>query len=179
MRAPLSRMIEGPNRSLRLAMAEGGTTLVSIDASNAKLLWRHDEKSPIDYRTVALREGVTYFFSSADHLAQFQREPSRYQPAYHGYDATRMVYALPEAADPAIWRNIDGRIFLFADAASKAAFELDLAGNIALADKYWGSEVAGSNSSWHNLRRRVDRVPHYRSRDELAEAVAAAKGKSG
>jgi YHS domain-containing protein len=129
------------------------------------------------YRTEL--EGVTYFFSSADHLAQFQREPSRYQPAYHGYDATRMVYALPEAADPAVWRNIDGRIFLFADVASKAAFELDLAGNIALADKYWNSEVAGSNSYWQNLRRRVDRVPHYRSRDELAEAVAAAKGKPG
>jgi YHS domain-containing protein len=124
-------------------------------------------------------EGVTYFFSSADHLAQFQREPSRYQPAYHGYDASRMVYALPEAADPAVWRNIDGRIFLFADAASKAAFELDLAGNIALADKYWSSEVAGSNSYWQYLRRRVDRVPHYRSRDELAEAVAASKGTPG
>lgn len=124
-------------------------------------------------------EGVTYHFSSADHLAQFQREPARYQPAYHGYDATRMVYALPEAADPTIWRNIDGRIFLFADAASKAAFELDVNGNIALADKYWKSEVAGSNSAWQNLRRRVDRVPHYRSRDELAEAVAAAKAKPG
>jgi YHS domain-containing protein len=131
----------------------------------------------VQYRTEF--EGVTYFFSSADNLAKFQHEPAKYQPAYHGYDATRMVYALPEAADPAVWRNIDGRIFLFADVASKAAFELDLAGNIALADKYWNSEVAGSNSYWQNLRRRVDRVPHYRSRDELAEAVAAAKGKPG
>lgn len=124
-------------------------------------------------------EGVTYFFSSADNLAQFQREPGKYQPAYHGYDATRMVYALPEPADPTVWRNIDGRIFLFADVGSKAAFELDPAGNIALADKYWTSEVAGSNSYWQNLRRRVDRVPHYRSREALAEAVAAAKGKPG
>jgi len=124
-------------------------------------------------------EGVTYFFSSAEHLAQFQREPARYQPAYHGHDAMRMVYALPEAADPTVWRRIDGRIFLFADAASKAAFELDLAGNVALADRYWKSEVAGSHSTWQNLRRRVDRVPHYRSRDELAQAVAAAQAKPG
>ena len=90
-----------------------------------------------------------------------------------------MVYALPEAADPTVWRNIDGRVFLFADTASKAAFELDVGANIALADKYWNSEVAGSNSAWQNLRRRVDRVPHYRSRDELAEAVAAAAAKPG
>jgi YHS domain-containing protein len=124
-------------------------------------------------------EGVTYFFSSAEHLAQFQREPARYQPAYHGYDATRMVYALAEPADPTIWRTVDGRTFLFADATSKAAFELDLAAQIALADRYWKSEVAGSNSAWQNLRRSVDRVPHYRSRDELAQAVAAAKAKPG
>jgi YHS domain-containing protein len=124
-------------------------------------------------------EGVTYFFSSADHLAQFQREPARYQPAYHGYDAMRMVFAVPEAADPGVWRNIDGRIFLFADAASKAAFELDVPGNMALADKYWKAEVANSNSYWQSLWRRVDRVPHYRSRDELAKAVAEAKARAG
>jgi YHS domain-containing protein len=117
-------------------------------------------------------EGVTYFFANAQHLAQFQREPARYQPAYHGYDAMRM-------ADPTVWRIVEGRVFLFADGASKAAFELDLAANIALADKYWNSEVAGSNSTWQSLRRRVDRVPHYRSRDELAGEVAATQGKAG
>ena len=122
-------------------------------------------------------EGVTYLFSSAEHQALFQREPAKYQPAYHGFDATRMVYALPEQADPTVWRQVDGRLYLFADAASKAAFELDLKGNIALADTYWKDEVSGSNSAWQNLRRRVDRVPHYRSRDELAAAVAAAQAK--
>jgi YHS domain-containing protein len=124
-------------------------------------------------------EGVSYYFSSAEHQTQFQREPERYQPAYHGYDATRIVYAIPELADPSIWRQIDGRLFLFADAGSKAAFELDLAGNVALADKYWKSEVAGSNSAWQSMWRRVDRVPHYRSRDELERAVAAAQAKPG
>lgn len=124
-------------------------------------------------------EGVTYYFSSAEHQAQFQREPARYQPAYHGYDATRMVYAIPELADPTVWRQIDGRVFLFADVGSKAAFELDLAANVAMADRYWKSEVAGSNSAVQNLWRRVDRVPHYRSRDELDRAVAAAQAKPG
>ncbi len=80
-------------------------------------------------------EGAAYYFSSAEHLAQFQLDPA------------------------------------------KAAFELDLKGNIALADKYWKDEVSGRNSAWQSLRRRVDRVPHYRSRDELAAAVAAAQAK--
>ena len=124
-------------------------------------------------------EGVAYYFASAEHQALFDREPARYQPAYHGYDATRIVYAIPELADPEVWRLIDGRVFLFADAESKAAFELDLQGNVALADRYWKDEVAGSNSLWQGLWRRADRVPHYRSREELSRAVAQAQGKPG
>ena len=124
-------------------------------------------------------EGVTYQFASAEHLAMFVREPAKYQPAYHGYDAMRMVFAIPEPASPTVWSRIDGRIFLFADAESKAAFELDAAGNMALADRYWKDEVAGSHSAWQAILRRVDRVPHYRSRDELARAVAAGRAKPG
>ena len=124
----------------------------------------------------AEHEGVTFFFASAEHLARFQGAPDKYQPAYHGYDATRIVYAIPEPADPQVWSRIDGRVFLFADAASKAAFELDPAANIATADRWWHDEVAGSNADWQRLWRRVDHVPHYRSRDELARAVGEARG---
>lgn len=121
--------------------------------------------------------GVVYQFASADHLAQFQREPARYQVAYHGFDAMRMAFAIPEAADPTVWLQREGRVFLFADAASKAAFELDVPNNVVLADAYWRDEVAGHNSAWQSLQRRVDRVPHYRSRDELAQAVEQAQPK--
>jgi YHS domain-containing protein len=134
---------------------------------------------PGDRQFSATYEGATYRFSSAEHLAAFRSEPSRFQPAYHGFDATGIVFAIPEAADPTVWRVAQGRVFVFADAASKAAFELDLERNIALADRYWQDEVAGSFSSWQALKRRVDRVPHYRSRGELAREVAAAQAKAG
>jgi YHS domain-containing protein len=124
-------------------------------------------------------EGVVYHFASAEHRERFERDPARYQPAYHGYDATRMVYAIPELADPGVWLVIDGRVLLFADEASKAAFELDPAGNMVLANRYWKDEVAGTYSLVQAMWRRVDRVPHYRSRDELARAVAEAKAKPG
>lgn len=124
-------------------------------------------------------EGATYQFATAENRAAFQREPQRYQPAYHGFDATGIVYAIPVAGDPTVFKRIDGRTFIFSDAASRAAFELDVAGNIAMADRYWKDEVAGSMTSWQSLKRRIDRVPHYRSRDELARAVAAAQGKPG
>lgn len=122
-------------------------------------------------------EGVVYLFVSAENLERFQRAPAQYQVAYHGFDAMRMVFAIPEAADPSVWLQRDGRVFFFADAASKAAFELDAGGHIALADRYWNDEVAGHNSAWQSLWRRVDRVPHYRSRDELAQAVDQAQSK--
>jgi len=120
-------------------------------------------------------EGVVYLFANAENLERFQRAPAQYQAAYHGFDAMRMVFAIPEAADPTVWLQRDGRVFFFADAASKAAFELDAPGRIALADGYWRDEVAGHNSAWQALWRRVDRVPHYRSRDDLAREVAAAE----
>jgi YHS domain-containing protein len=124
-------------------------------------------------------EGATYQFSSPEHLAAFRGEPARYQPAYHGFDATGVVFAIPEPGDPTVWLAVQGRVFIFADAASKAAFELDLERNIALADRYWKDEVAGSFSTWQALKRRVDRVPHYRSRSELAREVAAAPPRPG
>lgn len=122
-------------------------------------------------------DGVAYQFASAEHQAQFQLEPQRYRLAYHGFDAMRMVFAIPDAADPAVWLLHEGRVFFFADAASKQAFELDLAHNVALADAYWRDEVAGHNSAWQSLQRRIDRVPHYRSRDALAQAVLEAQSK--
>lgn len=119
-------------------------------------------------------DGVVYLFADAENLQHFQRAPAQYQLAYHGFDAMRMVFAIPDAADPTVWLQREGRIFFFADAASKAAFELDPGGHIALADRYWHDEVAGHNSAWQALWRRVDRVPHYRSRDDLAREVAEA-----
>lgn len=122
-------------------------------------------------------DGVVYLFANAENLERFRSAPAQYQVAYHGFDAMRMVFAIPDAADPAVWLQCEGRVFFFADAASKAAFELDPGGHIALADGYWRDEVVGHNSAWQALWRRVDRVPHYRSRDDLALEVAQAQGK--
>ena len=50
------------------------------------------------------------------------------------------------------------------------AFEPSL---VALND--WRDEVAGSNSFWQRGKRLVFRVPHYKTGEELAAMVAAAK----
>ena len=121
-------------------------------------------------------EGVTFRFASAEHKALSDKSPTRYLPQYGGYCANGIVYGIPWGGDADAWRIDNGRLFIFGGAGSKAGFELDVKGNTELADRYWRDEVAGNHSFWQRAKRLVFRVPHYKSGEELAKAVAAAKG---
>jgi YHS domain-containing protein len=126
-------------------------------------------------RFKSVYEGVTFRFMSAEHKALFDANPTKYLPEYGGYCANGIAYGIPWGGDADTWRMIDGRLFINGGAASKAAFELDLQRNIALADRYWREEVSGHNSFWQRSKRLVLRVPHYKTGDELAAEVAAAR----
>ena len=120
-------------------------------------------------------EGVTFRFASAEHKALFDANPAKYQPQYGGFCANGIVYGIPWGGDADSWRMISGKLYIFGGQGSKDGFELNLPANIALADKYWKEEVAGSNSFIQRSWRLVARVPHYKNGEELARAVAAAK----
>ena len=126
-----------------------------------------------DHKTVY--QGVTFRFASAAHKALFDKTPTAYIPQYGGFCANGIAYGIPWGGDADTWRMIDGRLFINGGPGSKAAFELDLKRNIERADRYWREEVAGSHSFWQRGKRLVFRVPHYKSGDELAADVAAAK----
>jgi YHS domain-containing protein len=119
---------------------------------------------------------VTFYFSSAQNKALFDKEPNKYIPQYGGYCSNGIVYSIPWGGDADSWRIIDGKLYIFGGAASRDAFLLDPKKNIELADKYWKTEVAGSNALIHRtLRTTINRVPHYKSGAELAAEVAKAK----
>ncbi len=120
-------------------------------------------------------EGVAFRFASAQHKALFDATPARYLPQYGGYCANGILYGIPWGGDADTWRMVDGKLYIFGGAASKAGFELDVPGNITLADRYWADEVRGNNSWVQRYKRMVFRVPHYKSGDDIARAVAAAK----
>lgn len=124
-------------------------------------------------------EGVTFRFATAEHKALFDKEPKKYLPQYGGYCANGIVYAIPWGGDADSWLVHQGKLYIFGGAGSRAAFMLDVPKNIALADKYWAEEVAGSNSFLQRSKRLVMRVPHYKSGEELARDVAAAKARGG
>lgn len=120
-------------------------------------------------------EGVTFHFASAGHKTLFDQEPAKYLPQFGGYCANGIAYGIPWGGDADTWKMIDGKLYIFGGRGSMDAFALDEKGNLALAEKYWREEIAGNNSFVQRAKRLVFRVPHYRSGEELAQAVAKAK----
>jgi YHS domain-containing protein len=128
-------------------------------------------------RFSSLYQDVTFRFATAEHKALFDGSPQKYLPQYGGYCANGIAYAIPWGGDADSWRIVDGKLYIFGGQGSKDAFELDLPGNVRLADQYWKSEVEASNSFWQRSKRMVFRVPHYKSGEELAQAVAQARAQ--
>ncbi|MDP2005663.1 MAG: YHS domain-containing (seleno)protein [Rubrivivax sp.] len=122
-------------------------------------------------------EGVTFRFASAEHKVLFDAAPTRYLPQFGGYCANGIAYGIPWGGDADTWSLVDGKLYIFGGQGSKDAFEIDVPGNLKLAERYWADEVAGSHSFWQRSKRMVFRVPHYKSGEELARLVAEAKAK--
>ena len=157
------------------AVADGGDERVLLQGHDVVAYFtqgRHLAGSP---QHESVYEGVTLRFASAEHKALFDAAPQRYLPQFGGYCANGIAYAIPWGGDADTWRIIDGKLYIFGGAASKAAFELDVAGNLRLADQYWAEEVQGRNSFWQRGKRLVLRVPHYKSGAELASMVEQAR----
>lgn len=124
-------------------------------------------------------EGVTFRFASAGHKALFDASPEKYIPQYGGFCANGIVYGIPWGGDADSWLISNGKLYIFGGSGSREGFLLDVPGNTVLADKYWKDEVAGSNSMIQRSWRLINRVPHYKSGEELARMVAAAKAGKG
>ena len=122
-------------------------------------------------------EGVTFRFSTAVHKALFDKEPKKYLPEFGGYCANGVAYGIPWGGDADSFSMINGKLYIFGGQASKDGFEVDPVKNLALAEKYWKDEVAGSNSMIQRTKRLVFKVPHYKSGDQIAAEVVAAKAK--
>jgi YHS domain-containing protein len=159
------------------AVADGGDERVMLKGHDVVAYFTQNKHALGSPQFKSVYEGVTFRFASAEHKALFDKEPAKYLPQYGGYCANGIVYGIPWGGDADAWRMIDGKLYIFGGLGSKQGFELDVTGNIALADKYWAEEVAGNNSIWQRSKRLVFRVPHYKSGEQLAKEVAAAQGK--
>lgn len=170
---------QNPSGALRPvnAVADGGDERVMLKGADVVAYFTQNRHVPGTPQFRSTYEGVTFRFASAEHKALFDAAPRRYLPQYGGYCANGLVYAIPWGGDADTWRMIDGKLYIFGGQASKDGFELDLKTNLALADKYWKEEVQGANSFIQRGKRLVFKVPHYKTGEELAKAVAEAKAR--
>ena len=122
-------------------------------------------------------EGVTFRFANPEHKALFDKEPAKYIPQFGGYCANGIVYGIPWGGDADTWMIQNGKLYIFGGQGSKDGFQVDIPGNMALAEKYWKDEVNASNSFIQRTKRLVFKVPHYKSGEQIANEVAAKKGK--
>ena len=161
------------------AVADGSDDRVILKGADVVAYFTQGRFVPGNPAIRSAYEGVTFRFASAEHKALFDADPRRYLPQFGGYCANGIVYGIPWGGDADTWRVIDGKLYIFGGQGSRDAFELDVPGNLRLAEKYWADEVAGSNSFVQRAWRLVVRVPHYKSGEELAQAVARARAGKG
>ena len=175
--APL--MTQSPAGSLRPlnAVADGDDKHLMLFGHDVVAYFTQGTDRKGDPAIRSVIDGVTFRFASVEHKALFDREPSKYIPQYNGYCANGIVYGIPWGGDADSWRIINGKLYIFGGKGSRDGFYVDLPRNMALADKYWNEEVKGSNAFAQRLKRYLlDRVPHYKTGQELADEVARTGG---
>lgn len=81
--------------------------------------------------------GYLWSFSSESNRAEFLKFPAVYAPRYGGYDPVAVAGAVPRPGHPQVFAVTGRRLYLFAEAATRAAFLAAPAEVIARADAGW------------------------------------------
>jgi YHS domain-containing protein len=68
--------------------------------------------------------GATYYFTSAAQVEKFKADPGKYVPAFNGWCAYGMAIEKTFPIDPAAFKIVDGRLFLFLKNDKVDALEL-------------------------------------------------------
>jgi len=157
---------EGGDSDLML----GGNDPVAYFAAGASVTGRSSIK--------AQHLGLTYRFASDENRRQFITSPERYVPQFGGFCAQAMAYAVPVPASTDVFKIIDGKLYLFADARAKLFFEMDQERNLGLAWHYWETEVQNTNWRLQSFKRLLFHVPNYKTDAELADEYQKRFGKS-
>jgi YHS domain-containing protein len=127
----------------------GGRTLVYTDRKGIGLggydpvtYFTDSQPKKGDSRTEATFNGALYHFVSQDNRATFEKDPTRYSPAYGGFCGYAASIGKVRPADPLIWSILDGQLVLQHTKGADELWKKDVAGNKAKADKYWPLLVA-------------------------------------
>lgn len=86
---------------------------------------------------VAVQDGVTYAFASAEHKKLFIANPKQYLPAFGGYCAYGVAVGKKFVADPEVWEVVDGILYLNLDKGIQEKWQRDIPGYIKKGNTNW------------------------------------------
>ncbi len=122
----------------------GGKTLVFTDGKGLAL----EGYDPVSYFTdgkpvkgdekiEGTYNGALYHFVSQMHRATFEKNPTKYTPAYGGYCGYAASVGKVRPANPLIWSIVGGKLIVQHTKGADELWKKDIAGNKKKADKYW------------------------------------------
>lgn len=83
------------------------------------------------------KDGVTYLFSSQEHLDLFTANPELYVPEFGGYSVFGMARGKAYTTDPTVFDVIDGRLYLSRNEKVRELWMANPDGYIAQAEAAW------------------------------------------
>ena len=81
--------------------------------------------------------GEQYHFSSAANRERFVAEPEKYLPQYGGYCAWAVAQGKLAPGDPAVFKVVEGKLYLNVNRSVAARWEQDIPALIRSADANW------------------------------------------
>jgi len=112
-------------------------------------------------------DGDVYRFASAANKRAFDADPRKYAPAWAGFCASGVHYALKAAIHADVYLVYKGRLYMFGSERSKANWLMDADANIRLGDEYWEKETKDVPYRVQNAKRLAFKVEHYKTDREL------------
>ncbi len=96
-------------------------------------------KGSADFQTT--HNGAIYYFASADHKALFEAEPKKYEPQFGAFCAYAVSLGRTAPIDVSTFSIVNGRLVLQHNQKAVNGWNMDVPGNLALADTYWPAVV--------------------------------------
>ena len=90
-----------------------------------------------DVKFKQVMRGGLYHLANAEAKTAFIKEPDKFIPQYAGFCAEGVARGKRYVGDPTVFAVVDGRTYLFFDAAAKKTFEANPAETIKSADTNW------------------------------------------
>ena len=90
-----------------------------------------------DPKIKATNNGAHYYFVSQAHREVFEKDPTKYSPAYGGYCGYAASIGKVRPANPLVWSIVNGQLVVQNTKGAAELWEKDVPGNKVKADKFW------------------------------------------